>query len=623
MRTKILVVSAALVLSANLRAQVTIGSVNAPKAGAILDLNSGAKGGLVLSNVSLDNTGEIPAGFPGMSSAEIAVAKAQLKGAMVYNTNPNTCVGVHAWDGNHWARPISPQKSEGDPLKITSNTANAVGGDNIEFTVDTEAKTYTWYINPNGAGYEYIGVTTGPKLEVAIPAGTVKLKVIADNCHVLEESNEAIIQSESLSPKFGSTDGGNYIYIYGDFPYAATGDYVQSDLVAHYDGVNNSGLGDKYHHNDITKPWANLVDAATPLNVTGTVTTAAWEAKGYRDDNGSELKTPSIVPNTWPDGNEPRTAEIIYTTPPTELPANAEVRLFWYGPFWTSVANDRQGFHIRYRGAYENSFQPLSIWQNSNEIKDAKVKIPAIYEANTLHTVTSTYANSLDDATFTNMLIDGVKVPENFLIRSNAVANTVLDFGYAGSPGGTEIEGTQVSNFLYQSIRLYSRVLSDQEIAHNAALDQIRYIAPPVVTIDGVPCTEVVVLSSHFLMCKVPKSIHGTGYKDVVITTSVKTLTLTGAYQYVEAASAFYVSSISPIIGKANTASQTLILTGNKLDKIADINVGGQPCTNLTVTPDGKTLTCTLPSIDVGEVDIILTMDDATIYRFAKVLEFN
>jgi hypothetical protein len=65
------------------------------------------------------------------------------------------------------------------------------------------------------------------------------------------------------------------------------------------------------------------------------------------------------------------------------------------------------------------------------------------------------------------------------------------------------------------------------------------------------------------------------------------------------------------------------MLTGNNLDKIDNINVGGQPCTSLTVTPDGKTLTGILPSIAAGEVDIILTMDDATIYRFAKVFEYK
>jgi hypothetical protein len=526
-------------------------------------------------------------------------------------------VGVHAWDGNHWARPISPQKSEGYPLKITSNTANAVAGDNIEFTIDTEAKTYTWYINPNGAGYEYLGVTKEPKLEVAIPAGTVELKVIADNCHVLEESNEVTIQSESLSPQFGSTDGGNVIYIYGDFPYAATGDYVQTDLVAHYDGVNNSGLGDKYHHNDISKPWANLVDAATPLNVTGTTTTAAWEPKGYRDDESSNLETPTIVPDTWPDGNEPRTAEIIYTTPPIELPANTEAVLFRYGPIWINGADDRKGFYIRYRGGIDANgcFQPIAIDTYNNFIYRSKIVMPELYEAATLHTVTSTYANNMNDVTSTNMLIDGVKVPESLVTRSYAVLITERSYGRVGV--------STISNFLYQSIRLYSRVLSDQEIAHNAALDQLRYIAPPVVTIDGVPCTEVVVLSPHFLMCKVPKSTHGTGYRDVVITTSVNTLTLNSAYQYVEATNAFYVSSISPIIGKANTSGQPITLTGNKLDKIAGINVGGQPCTDLDVSPDKKTLTCTLPSTPAGEVDIILTMDDATIYRFAKVLEFN
>jgi hypothetical protein len=45
---------------ANLHAQVTIGSLEEPKSGAVLDLNSTLKGGLLLSNIVLDNLYTIP-----------------------------------------------------------------------------------------------------------------------------------------------------------------------------------------------------------------------------------------------------------------------------------------------------------------------------------------------------------------------------------------------------------------------------------------------------------------------------------------------------------------------------------------------------------------------------------
>ncbi|MDR2087494.1 MAG: hypothetical protein LBP72_10045, partial [Dysgonamonadaceae bacterium] len=105
MTKKILVLlSAALMLSANLHAQVTIGSANAPKEGAILDLNNGAKGGLILSNVNISDPEVIPSGFAGMDGADIATAKAQLPGALVYNLNENTCTGILVWDGVRWKR---------------------------------------------------------------------------------------------------------------------------------------------------------------------------------------------------------------------------------------------------------------------------------------------------------------------------------------------------------------------------------------------------------------------------------------------------------------------------------------------------------------------------------------
>ncbi|MDR1654127.1 MAG: hypothetical protein LBS01_10890 [Prevotellaceae bacterium] len=83
-------------------AQVTIGGSAEPTKGAILDLNSTTKGGLLLSNVELTSLTAIPASFPNAS----AISNPQLlAGMMVYNLNdfltPNGD-GLYAWDGNKW-----------------------------------------------------------------------------------------------------------------------------------------------------------------------------------------------------------------------------------------------------------------------------------------------------------------------------------------------------------------------------------------------------------------------------------------------------------------------------------------------------------------------------------------
>jgi hypothetical protein len=109
---------------AGLQAQVTIGGMTAPAAGAVLDLNSGGvKGGLVLSNVTLPDLTTIPYGagaFPGVTSENQKTVKAQFKGAIVYHIGGNDITaGVYVWNGKWWTpadgTPVNTVKdAEGD-----------------------------------------------------------------------------------------------------------------------------------------------------------------------------------------------------------------------------------------------------------------------------------------------------------------------------------------------------------------------------------------------------------------------------------------------------------------------------------------------------------------------------
>jgi uncharacterized protein (TIGR02145 family) len=87
----------------SLQAQVRIGDDTAPAAGAVLDLNSAAKGGLILSNVSLTDLRTIPGSFVSVGDPGNADVKAQFRGAMVYHTGGNDiAAGIYIWSGKRW-----------------------------------------------------------------------------------------------------------------------------------------------------------------------------------------------------------------------------------------------------------------------------------------------------------------------------------------------------------------------------------------------------------------------------------------------------------------------------------------------------------------------------------------
>ncbi|MDR0865754.1 MAG: fibrobacter succinogenes major paralogous domain-containing protein [Candidatus Symbiothrix sp.] len=167
-RFMMLLLMAAVLLPLGLRAQVTIGGTSDPQAGAILDLNSTVKGGLILSNVDITDLGKIPLdngdlkGFTGYSgNVEVNTA---LAGTIVYNTYENAEAkikkGLYVWDGEDW-QPLSGTSGgsptcAGAPIVGDLTAANVCAGNNL-----TKAANV---ISDNGSavtGYEWkLGGTT-------------------------------------------------------------------------------------------------------------------------------------------------------------------------------------------------------------------------------------------------------------------------------------------------------------------------------------------------------------------------------------------------------------------------------------------------------------------------------
>jgi hypothetical protein len=609
---EILLSALLLFFCAGLRAQVTIGGLTEPAAGTVLDLNSTAKGGLILSNVLLGNLLEIPASFPGAGAANPADLKAGLTGAMIYNTNPAFCTGVHVWNGQHWGR-ITAETPVYTPgtLSITSNTDDLFGDTEVEFTAASGAKIYRWYVSINSEPYKYLGITDTPVFSDRFPTGNCKVKVIMDDCRSLKESNEVTFAPEAISPDFGSLAGGNIIYIYGDFPYAATSEYEQGGLVAHFDGINNRGSGDKQHDYSATS-WKDLKSGfELPRYENGD---GRWLSNGFQAlDEKYSFYTKDTYPSAYPIGDRARTVEVIFRTPETMFAQGYNEQ---HVVFMLGKDAERQAFAMTYRGIEvtdlgmpDDACSPTNKWTfqaiggNSNNLVTCLSSTPSLETANTINTVTSTYANSIADEQYTNSYINNTKA--TVVVRGNYPLNTTQDVLYIGN----NLNG---STFL--SFRLYDRVLEPGEIAENAVLDQKRYLAPPTVTIGGNLCTEVVVLSPHILMCKVPAG-SSEGTKDV----EVNGVTYSGAYKYVPV-NKFYVSNISPIIGGIETI---LRLKGNEMTEINEVLLDGKTCT--LVSRDAGEYKCSLPS-DLssagGEMDITIKLNDDTVYRFAKVFEY-
>jgi uncharacterized protein (TIGR02145 family) len=150
-----------------MHAQVLIGGTDRPKNGAILDLNSTAKGGLILSNITITDPEKIPYNspnvFPGINASNSDVNLA-LRGAIVYNTglDPALPAGIYVWNGYSWT-----QDGVCVPSIISSSPASIWVGTGKSVTLSVTSacpEHYQWYRSMDG--------TTDMSVDNAIPVGT-------------------------------------------------------------------------------------------------------------------------------------------------------------------------------------------------------------------------------------------------------------------------------------------------------------------------------------------------------------------------------------------------------------------------------------------------------------------
>jgi uncharacterized protein YjdB len=176
--------------AANLYAQVTIGSDDAPHSGAILDLQSDNKG-LKLPSVSLLDTAVFQLST---IPSDIAIAK----GMMVYNTNDNTKggrgQGIYTWNGT-WIYSGGAPRADipVSRIAITSeeNVNTVKAGETLKLTAhvlpdNASNKKLAWSVSSSLTAGKAVVNDTG--LVTAIKSGDVTVRASAiDGSNVYRE----------------------------------------------------------------------------------------------------------------------------------------------------------------------------------------------------------------------------------------------------------------------------------------------------------------------------------------------------------------------------------------------------------------------------------------------------
>jgi hypothetical protein len=377
----------------------------------------------------------------------------------------------------------------------------------------------------------YLATTTTPEYTSYFSLGNHEMKVELDNCLSLTESNSVSFSTQNIFPTSMSSDGDKWISIYNGndaspFPYAATSEYVQDNLVAHYDGLDNTGAGDKAH-DMTTKTWKNLTgnpnapdlllsakgDGEKPSFDIHAVTLDGTDDYMVTDGNLTLSSYDQITVEIIMRPTHER-GVIVETSPNFNYNNGAIVTSFNSNSYQFMDGGSYIGYHatgIPQLPGNPSNYPPNyhgQIYQFDNS-------------AATLQTHSMIFS-AIEDPTgfrryFSGVLLPPHPIPENPQATELNPANWELEeanadapFGnfplYVGARGGNEV-------FLQAdiaSLRIYSRKLTATEIYNNHQLDLKRFIAPPQVLIGTQQCINVTVLSPRALTCKVPPGTPGT-----------------------------------------------------------------------------------------------------------------
>jgi hypothetical protein len=427
----------------------------------------------------------------------------------------------------------------------------------------------------------------------------------------------------SISPASGPKAGGTKVTITGNnFPYAGTDDVVQDGLIAQYDGINNAGMGDKFHDSSLNS-WVNLAQkepgiydympdlvicsnktyACTP----GTSSEVSWISDGLQFTNNvnSWLK----LDRQFKFANY--TNEIVYAV--DTLP-DVRVDLF--------------SSNIQNTGMLLSSYMCSNVAQvrinqlyynagtSSGDIIDTGGKLVQSkclsLKANEIMSIAFNNSSNPTTGTDLGFYINGYGSPTHVSDSALQMNSGAYD-GNCGALGkgsskcyvafGNDANDNAVGtlplkNGRILAIRTYNRSLTQTELIKNADADHKRFSALPTVKVGEKNCINLVVISKTQLTCTIDTS----GSAETVGTDKEVTITYNGTVQStLSGASGFEftennvlnIFDFSPA-SAPSFGGTSLNIDGNFPEgNTFTVTIAGNNCP-ITATTTSK-LTCTLP----------------------------
>jgi hypothetical protein len=449
----------------------------------------------------------------------------------------------------------------------------------------------------------------------------------------------------SISPTSGPVSGGTEIIINGtNFPYAPTSNYAQDHLVAHYDGIDNLGLGDPQHSNNTTV-WRNLVgpeDLTLKINQSPAADQGGWTSKGYKFNslfNNNDMDywdSPTLLNSNFPLNNQDRTIEVLYINL-----NEARVTEWNTIPFVMDsidYGTNSQGSAFGHYHTYSGRFYALGGIGSVNDYRisseSGNIK-PELFIPNKIITATSTYSTSIRNPA-TKGFANSIYYPNIEVAASDGQLHTCIPLGGSELNANCRLHlgqrfylgNTHAGEHQILAYRLYDKVLSQQEIDQNYSVDQKRFLDLPVVTIGGVACTDVQIISSKKMSCKTGAHAAAAD-QDVNVTFGSHANIIQNGYSYVTD-SVPYVTAYSPksgpaFIGTTDTGGgadyNALTINGNFPGEQANytINIGANQCNISNFS--ASQIKCAIPPVSgwgssVSATDIAsATFKDITIKK--------
>ena len=274
-----------------------------------------------------------------------------------------------------------------------------------------------------------------------------------------------------------SADAGLKYWTTGNYD---AGSYVQDGLVLHYDGIRNVGINQP--HSTTTTTWVNLGSAGSAYDVErqDTNATGAWTENAFKAAAKSYFRTKSdfVFPVT-------RTMQACFI--PT---ANTHAYIFspvgddlWQRGSFQLPGTGKLNFNAHYY-KYEDSnagipwsaaARPETACANSTS-NTATAFLTPDYATITLGTTRPTSGNRSSGYV---SLAGGQRSVTQFSAKANIMGNN-----------GT----TQLFNGTLFAFRFYNRILDNNELVWNRAVDETRYFGAAPLT--EIPVTNVVVAST-------------------------------------------------------------------------------------------------------------------------------